>query len=165
VVRLPKIEQLPLGSKKMEVEHALEQPGKVEPVSTGGSKMAWVYFDSESSLERATLVIDNSTDQLVAKTWEVESGDPEQAIDVALKRYPRAHFEKREPKWINPHAAPDEAYYVDSVLGLSIKFRKKRHEVSSITWTMPGTQAFEKREEPACVKGQKRNGLTTCEKK
>ena len=138
------------------------KPGKTESVRSSSNKVAWVYFDERSAIERATLIIDKKSGQLVAKTWQVEDGDLEQRVDAALKRYPNAHFKRRELKWINPHIAPDEAYYEDQDLGLSIEVRKKRNEVFSITWTLPGTVAFGNKTKADCVKFQKKNGLVSC---
>lgn len=153
-ITLSNLEKIPLRSKKEDVEGFFGKPNKVEDDK---DFFAWVYSDTKG-IERATLVFNKSTGQLGAKNWDVEDGDPEQKIEIALKRFPSARFRKREREIVNPHIAPDEYFYEDPSQNLSIEVRFTRNEVSNINWALP-----ENREKPKkCIKFQKDNGLITC---
>lgn len=135
LINLSKIEQLPLGSNTKTIEQILGSPTEMQSINDLKNTTAWVYFDNHK-INRVTLIVDKISGRLLAKTWQIEDGDLERDIQTTLKRYPKANFKLRHAKWIADFL-PDEAYYEDLALGLSIKVRKKRQEVLSISWFLP----------------------------
>lgn len=134
VLHLSVVEQISLGSHQSIIEQRFGKPTETKDVFDSKDSMALVYSD-DSKTDRATFIIDKKTGQLLAKAWQVEDGDSEQNVEVALKRYPKANFKKRDSKWIADFS-PDEAWYEDRKLGITIRVRKKRNEVSSIIWSV-----------------------------
>ncbi len=157
------VEQIKLDSKKETIEQILGKPTQILPVASLIGEIAWLYAETKRNLIRATLVFNIKSEKLISKTWEIYDGYLEQNIDALLKKFPNAKFKRQNAKWINPHIAPDEAYYEDHNLGLSIEIRRLRNEARSITWTMPGAP-IDKRE-VVCEKFQKKSGLVSCKNK
>lgn len=159
-IQLSKLEKIPLNSTQEEVEGILGKPRERVSIADSAEDVGWVYFDDKNE-DRATLVFNKSTRKLGAKTWLVKDGDSERRVEVALKRYPSARFKKREAEWVNPHIAPDEYYYEDPDLNLSIEVRFTRNEVTFISWYLPDYAPKPKK----CVKFQTSNGLISCKPK
>jgi len=65
-------------------------------------------------------------------TWRVQEGFPEQNLKVAMSRFEGAKWEPETVKWVNPHHFPNECYFKDKKLGISIEYNRARKEVFSI---------------------------------
>ena len=109
-----------------------------------GSIRIWEYHtkvkthdasgEVEESLPKTSFSFDAKTDKLLGVNWNVGDGDREQNLDFAKSKFKTAHFFKREAEQICSHFSPDEVYFEDKKLGLSITWRKTRKEVESISW-------------------------------
>ena len=129
---LEKMENLPLGATSSEVEHLFGMAPEIYPWSPGRSTTDWHY--PANDYNRMVFEIDNATHRVVMKFWAVLDGDPERKLEVALARYPHAHFKRRDSKVKPPHGGPGYAWYDDEASGVSIQFRKAKNTVYSIVW-------------------------------
>ena len=134
-ISLDNFDRIGLKSSTKTTEQTIGKPTDIKPVADSKNLSAWVYFD-KNKIDRATFIFDKATGMLLAKTWRIENGDPEKDISTAMKHYPDAHFKIRNAPWSSDFL-PDEAYYEDAARGISIKFRKKRKEALSISWSLP----------------------------
>lgn len=148
------LEKIDLNSTAQRVKGLFGKPS--EETIYRKNWTAWTY--KEKGLGRITLVFENAQGKLVSKTWFIRPGEKEASIENSLNRYPQAKFKKRNAPWINPHYGPDEIYYEDSDLNLSIEVSQRRNEVNSISWR-------QKNKLPSlrgCRKVPLENGLVSC---
>lgn len=134
-IALSKVETLPLGSDVALVERQFGKPNEVQPVKDGAGSKAWIYVDSDR-VPRATFVLDEASQRIIAKAWSFESTDPGHDVDTIIRRFGNNKFELQNAKWMG-HYLPDEASYIDSQAGVAIDFRKTRREATAIRWFQP----------------------------
>jgi hypothetical protein len=98
--------------------------------------IAWIFKDTKTGHQKLSLVFNNQK-RLQSVLWLVSEDEPEIRLEISKKRFPDAKFVAKAAPWENPHAAPNEEFYVDDERGISITFRKTRQEVESISWYNP----------------------------
>ena len=135
----------------------------LRPTQSGETHESVWIFNDQHSLQRATLIFDSDSNNLLSKSWTVTDGDDEQTLERLQKRYSSAHFTRRDVEWTNPHIAPDEVYFEDNEQGISIEMSLSKNKVSSISWFDPKVRELAKentaeKKQPYRVY-QKPNGL------
>lgn len=124
----------PGSSTKSDLTRLLGKPNKVTDLKdVPGSSLRgerWEY--SEDGLDRFTVFVARETDKISSYVFDVDEGDPEKALKVAMSRYPEANWQPDTVKWINPHHFPDECFLKDEARGIRIEYQVERQTVNSI---------------------------------
>ncbi len=130
---LHKVENVALGTLKDGLEQSFGQPQYVAGPYPEQNTVEWFY--GKGHYNRAAFLMDGASSRVTSKFWNIEEGDPERKLEVALARYPQAHFMKRDSKFIHAHRGhPTDVWYEDQALGLSILVKKATNEVDAIYW-------------------------------
>lgn len=66
-----------------------------------------------------------------------------------MANFPSASWEPETVKWINPHSFPNECYFNDHKIGISIKYNRTRKEVSTVTRYDPSRELASEENEKA----------------
>lgn len=134
VLRLETVEKLKIAkTDRKEAQALVGKPSKVV-LFKESSEEIWLYFEGKYNATRLSLSFDSETGHLQTIGWFVRENDSEAELEKAKRRYQEASFSRKEPKWVNSHAGPDEVYFLDQKLGLEIQYGKNRQKVKSITW-------------------------------
>ena len=124
------------------------------------SWISWLYQEGPSHGARISFTFDKKNHDLLSKTFEVRSDDPEIDVDTVKAKYKA--LKKRELAWTNPHIAPDEVCFENELKGISIEMRKTRREVAAITWYDPKIRPVALAAPDKCVKYTESSGLISC---
>jgi len=159
------VEQLRPGtSTKKEIRKLLGTPDEVVDLSqlpnSKDKGELWEY--ERTGYARVSASFDSSSEVLVSITFNVRKEDREQNLRAALARFSGANWKVETTPWINPHAFPDECYFVDAKLGVSVEYRRTRNEVSSIfRWNPLRQLASEENGPPPkfCIDGKCFDGI------
>lgn len=131
-------------------EQVTAQFGKPDKVFTmEDSEEIWLYLDGKYNSSRLSLSFGPKKNVVQVIGWFVDEKDAEYEVDTALARFPSAAFIRTEAEWVNPHAAPAEAFYTDAKLGVELEVDKFRKKVQAISWRIPGEIPVESKREPA----------------
>ncbi len=158
MLQLETVEKLQLGhTDKDEIKKLFGNPDNIfnlEQFSeTNETGEIWEF--NENSYPRLSIYFEKESTLTHSITWGVRSGDPEQDLHTAKARYKTANWEARSAPFSNPHKTPDECYYEDRKMGISIEFRKTRKEVSSISWwnptRVPANSDIQKKGQKFCI--------------
>jgi hypothetical protein len=116
-----------LGSGAPTKNALTKQLGKPVAVAADSKQMgeSWEY-------DGLTVFFEKQADAAHSWTWRVQEGFPEQNLKVAMSRFSGAKWEPETVKWINPHHFPNECFFKDKNLGISIEYNRARKEVFSI---------------------------------
>ncbi len=112
----------------------LGSPSKVF-VSEAGQTI-WVYYDSASGYQRATLAFEGSG-KLQNLLWLIDSNHPEAKLEAAKARFSDSSFIVEDREWINPHISPNEILHIDYKKGVSLTLGIEGNDVRSISWFDP----------------------------
>jgi hypothetical protein len=152
-LKLSAIKKVKAGkTTKAEIE---EWFGKADSIVPAENRKGEFYHYKERTLERASFYFPSGSNTVDTISWEVFDEDPEQDLRTALQTYPDAKWEVKTVDWVNPHALPDECYFQDKRLGISIEFRRTRKEVTSLWW-------WDASRTPASSEKQKENPPKFC---
>lgn len=132
IMTLEKFELLPLGAPSGEIVRLFGEPSQIFSYSTERNTENWFY--PSEHYNRMVFEVDKTTHQVVMKSWAVLQNDLEQKLDVALARYPQAHFIARDSALKSPHGGQGYAWLEDTKLGISIHIKKETNIVLSIVW-------------------------------
>lgn len=119
------------------VQFKLGPPDMVMPIPNS-DYTGWIFRDKKTGYQKLSLVFNNQK-KVHSVLWLVGQDDPEIKLENSKKHFPNARFEAKDAPWENPHAAPNERFYVDNEKGISITVRTNRQEVESISWHSPNT--------------------------
>ncbi|MBI2605132.1 MAG: hypothetical protein HYW49_03520 [Deltaproteobacteria bacterium] len=146
-LRFETIEQFAIGRTSQEdAIRGIGQPDRTFSLEIE-NKVVWIYLvewnftGGKAEVPRATLTFDAKSGTLQSKSWDVYEGEREKTLDGARSRFKSALFKRIDAEQTNPHAVPDEIYFVDEKQGISIEYRKARGEVSSISWWNPSDRS------------------------
>jgi len=105
------------------------------------NKNIWLYYFSDKpKRQRMNLTFDSQTHLLKSIVWFVQNGEPESNLKVALAHYPQSHFKKHTIYWQQNDFTSSQTSYVDNSKGVVVEvFEGHEDEVSSLSWTIPGT--------------------------
>ncbi len=129
---------MPEKSDQDSVQSSFGRPDIVMQIDDS-KDVAWIFKDLKTGYQRLALVF-NDQKKLQSAVWMVSADEPEVNLENSQKRFPSAKFVAQDAPWENPHAAPDERFYVDREKGISITYRKTRKEVESISWFNPNSK-------------------------
>lgn len=116
----------------------LGEPSKIVNIPRS-TEETWLFLEGEYPSTRLSLTFDPTTGRLSSIGWFVRENDPEADLEISKQRFQDANFIQRDAEWVNPHAGPDEIYFLDDHLGVEIEFGHARQKVKSITWRPPGS--------------------------
>ena len=136
-----------LKTTREQVVAILNKPDKIFQVDNSSEEI-WLYFGKYGAT-RLSLGFDAKSGVLDVIGWFVKDNDAEMDVKAALARFPSASFVLTEAEWVNPHAAPSEAFYTDAKLGVKVEINKYRKTVQSISWIVPGLVPSESKRTPA----------------
>lgn len=155
----------PGATNKKQIAKVLGSPKKITnlknfPESKETGEL-WEYI--ESGMTRLSISFESSNEILQGWAWSVPEGASEQNLKAALKQFPGASWEVETVKWVNPHHMPNECYFKDKKLGISIQYDKARNEVSYISrWNPSRMPSSDNDEKPPqfCIGDQCVNGIS-----
>ncbi len=120
----------PAVTTKTEIERVFGRPSFTTAAQQEEGEL-W-YYGGEGAFFRASFYFPKNTEKVDTVNWQVSDTDPERQLQTALKLYPKAKWQIKTVDWVNPHALPDECYFQDSELGISIEYDRSRKKVASI---------------------------------
>jgi len=88
--------------------------------------------DEHSKAEHATQY------KVIGANWNIYEDDPEKKFEVLKSQFRSAHFKRSEEEQLCSHLLPEEVYFDDEKIGLSITWLKTKKKVDSISWSVPG---------------------------
>jgi hypothetical protein len=140
------IEKIKPGKTKIdEVTKILGKPNKEIPFNKNGERLVTqIYLEGSPTSTRLSLIYDLETNTVDSFTWFPKENEKENYLKKVLKRYDYAHFKARQAEWINPHASPDEVFFEDVKLGLTITYLKTPNYVESIAWERPEKKKYQR---------------------
>ncbi len=136
------VEKIQLGTSQDLAERALGKPDVIDNFDDHGKKIiSWMYIGHDDGLTypQTMLFFDGENGPLRSKNFLIDEKSPEAGIDIALKRYSFAKFEKVDSPWCG-HYQPSEVYYVDESRGLEIVTSSVRNDAEEIWWRQPSTR-------------------------
>lgn len=112
--------------------------GLPDDTSTNAEAEYWRY--NVNGYEQLGASFNKNTGILEAFHWRVGAGEREQMLENSLARFPEAKWTPELDDWVHAHFFPDDCYFRDHHLGVTVHYQINRKEVSSISRWIPNAR-------------------------
>lgn len=120
-----------------DIKKKLGNPDKIVPIlDPSASKEAWLYLNQEKDSTRISFIFDQNSN-LLSTHWFTDTNEKETVLQFAINQFPQAHFIRTDAPWTTHHYAPNEQFYIDQSLGITIAYLMGNRYVESITFSKP----------------------------
>ncbi len=114
---------------------------------------SWQYGDVR--FPRLSVFIASQSDVIHSFAFFPDDKDKESDLKTALSLYPSAKWNIEPPEWINPHSIPNECFFEDNAIGVSVAYDRAFQKVQSIRrWNPARVVTSKNHHEPppkACI--------------
>jgi hypothetical protein len=133
------------GLESLSIEHTTKDnvrslfgEGTMQLGSEKEQRLVWIYFLTPPGYQRLSVAFDSKSDLLQSMTWFVSSNEPEDKLEIALARFPHAHFVSHSIYHQVADSIDIIKSYDDENLGISVYLSSNDREVASISFYKPG---------------------------
>jgi hypothetical protein len=120
-----------------DIKAKLGNPDKIVPIlDPSAPKEAWLYLNQEKDSTRISFIFDQNLN-LLSTHWFTDNNEKETVLQFAINQFPQAHFIRTDAPWTTHHYAPNEQFYIDQSLGITITYLVGNRYVESISFSKP----------------------------